>query len=355
LSKISVVTGAAGHIGYALVLELLARGERPRLLLWLPEEAKLFEGMDCEIVYGDITKPETLLPCFEGAGTVYHLAGLVDIGNADPNVVMRVNVDGTQNVIAACKARGVRRLVYCSSVDAMPPAPEGAVMREIEHFGSGGVTGAYAKSKAIATQAALGSAGPDFEVAVAMPAACIGPYEFKASSVGEMVRMFLHGRFPVTMRFGGYNFVDIRDVAQGLAACGDPAKAPSGSRYILAGEYVRVDEFITMLAELTGQKPPAIPLPYALARMGAPIAKKYYDLSKKTPLFTPYTLRKLMDNGQFDCSKAMRELDYHPRSARKSLEDMINWIREYERSPHDRTATAISGAPLPPMGGQLCL
>ena len=96
---------------------------------------------------------------------------------------------------------------------------------------------------------------------------------------------------------------------------------------------MRVDEFIALLAELTGQKPPTIPLPFALAHAGAPIAKKYYDLSKKTPLFTPYTLRKLMDNGLFDCSKAERELGYRPRSARESLQDMIVWIQEYEKEP----------------------
>jgi len=325
---ISVITGATGHIGYALVLELIARGERPRLLL--RRESPLFEGMGCELAFGDITRPETLSGAFEGAETVYHLAGLVDIGNADPDDVLRMNVDGTNNVIAACKARGVRRLVYCSSVDAIPPAPEGVVMREPERFSGGEVTGAYAKSKAMATQAALGSAGPDFEVVVGMPSACIGPYDFKGSSIGELVRMFLGGRFPVTMRFGGYNFVDVRDVAFGLAACGDPLRASSGSCYILAGEFMRTDAFIAALAEITGQKAPSIGLPLGLAKASAPLAKMYYNLAKKTPLFTPYSLRKIMENGLFDCGKATRELGYQPRGAADSLRDMVAWMREYD-------------------------
>jgi len=330
MNRISVVTGAGGHIGYALVKELLSRGERPRLLLYLPDEATLFEGMDCEIYMGDITRPETLPAAFEGADVVYHLAGLVEVGNDNSAAVWRVNIDGTQNVVAACKACGVRRLVYVSSVDAIPPAPAGVVMAEPALFASGPLNGAYAKSKAIAAQAALNSAGGGFEVVVAMPGACIGPYDFRKSSVGAMVRMFIHHGFPVTMRFGGYNFVDVRDVAQGLAAMAE--KGRSGESYILSGEFTDCDSLIKMLAELTGRRPPRIPLPQPVAEAGAPIAEKYYKVFDKTPLFTRYSIRKIMENGLFSYEKAARELGYNPRGAKESLRDMIDWIKEHEKS-----------------------
>ena len=325
----SVVTGATGHIGYALTLELTRRGERPRLLLRKP--SPLFEGMGCEAVPGDITDYESLLRAFEGASTVYHLAGLIEIGEGCEDRVWFINVDGTQNVIAACKACGVKRLVYCSSVDAMAPAPEGETMAEAERFSSHLVNGAYAKSKAFATQAALNSAGGDFTVAVCFPSACIGPYDFKESNIGTMVRMFMRHSFPVTMRFGGYNFVDIRDVAFGLAACGDRERVPSGGCYLLTGEYITTGEFIRILAELCGHKPPTLPLPRSLAQATAPLAESYYKLFSKTPLFTGYSLRKIMENGLFDHEKATRELDYRPRGARESLADMIAWLQDREK------------------------
>ncbi|MDR3314840.1 MAG: NAD-dependent epimerase/dehydratase family protein [Oscillospiraceae bacterium] len=330
MSSTSIITGATGHIGYALVRELLQRGEAPKLLLRSP--SPLFAGFPCEAVQGDITDRESLLAAFAGAETVYHLAGLIEIGDGHLDQVLHINVDGTQNVIAACKACGVKRLVYCSSVDAIPPAPEGVVMREATQFSSHAVTGGYAKSKAIATQAVLNSASADFSVAVGFPSACIGPYDYKVSSAGVMIRMFLHHNIPVSMNFGGYNFVDIRDVAYGLAACGDAERVPSGSCYLLAGEYITTGALIATLAELAGRTPPTLMLPRMLADLSAPLVEQYYKIFSKTPLFTSYSLRKLMDNGLFDHEKATRELGYRPRSIRESLQDMLVWLQTQEEA-----------------------
>jgi len=326
MSSTSVITGATGHIGYALAMELVARGQRPRLLLRKP--SPLFAGMPCDIAFGDITDPASLPAAFEGADTVYHLAGLIEVNEGNDDMVWRVNIDGTQNVVSACKASGVRRLVYCSSVDAMPPAPKGETMRETGHYASAAVSGAYAKSKAIATQAALNSAGGGFEAVACLPSACIGPYDFKCSNIGVMVRLFMRMHFPVTMRFGGYNFVDVRDAAQGLAACADPARAPSGESYLLTGEYLDTEAFIAALAELTGHRAPILPLPRIVAGAAAPAVEQYYKFFDKTPLFTSYSLRKIQENGLFSYEKAARALAYRPRSARESLEDMIQWIEK---------------------------
>jgi len=285
--------------------------------------------MGCEIVMGDITKPDTLPAAFEGADVVYHLAGLIEVGFGNDAAVWRVNVDGTQNVVSACKACGVKRLVYVASVDAIPPAPAGQVMTEPARYGSGPLNGTYAKTKAIAAQAVLNSACEGFEVVIGMPSACIGPYEFKPSNVGELVRMFMKYPFPVTLPFGGYNFVDVRDVAQGLAAMGE--KGRPGESYILSGEFMDCGSLIKTLAALNGRKAPTIPLPHALALAAAPLAEQYYKLLKKTPLFTRYSIRKIMENGLFSYEKAARELGYAPRPAEESLKDMIDWINEYEK------------------------
>ena len=323
----AVITGANGHIGYALVKELIDKGQRPRLLL--RRKTALFDGMDCDISLGDITQPDTLLAAFEGAQVVYHLAGLIEVGGGNDAAVWNTNVDGTLNVIAACKACGVKRLVYCSSVDAIPPAQHGKTMTEPASYSSGPLNGTYAKTKAIAAQAALASAQEGFDVVVGMPSACIGPYEFKRSNLGELVRMFIKFPFPITMRFGGYNFVDVRDVAQGLAAMGE--KGRPGESYILSGEFMDCDRLIRTLAELNGRKPPKLPLPRVLATAGAVPAELYYKLMRKTPLFTRYSIRKIMENGLFSYEKATRDLGYNPRSVRDSLRDMIAWIKENEK------------------------
>lgn len=103
-------------------------------------------------------------------------------------------------------------------------------MREISHFNPEILDGTYAKTKATATNYVFENNDDKLETVVCYPGACCGPYDFKVSSVGEMVRMFLKGKFPVSLSFGAYNFVDVRDVAKGMigaAEKADPARAIS--------------------------------------------------------------------------------------------------------------------------------
>lgn len=323
----SLITGAAGHIGFALVKELINRGEKPRLLL--RRDVPAFKDMNVEIVMGDITKPDTLAKACEGVDVVYHLAGLVEIGDSNSNAVWSVNVDGTQNVVTACKNAGVKRLVYASSVDAMPPAKAGTTMTEPSSFSCAELNGAYARSKAVASQAVLNAANDDFEVVICMPSACVGPYDYKISSVGVMVRWTMHHTMPVTLKFGGYNFVDVRDVAYGLAE--SATKGRSGECYLLTGEYCTSGDIFKMLSELNGRRVPTFSIATGFVDFAAPLAEGYYKVSRSTPLFTRYTLRKLRENGLFNHDKATRDLGYNPRSPRESLRDMIQWIMENEK------------------------
>lgn len=325
--KISVVTGASGHVGYPLVKLLCDRGEKVRILI--RKDLPIFDCFDCERVYGDITDPESLEKAFEGAETVYHLAGMIEIKAGHENAIWKVNVNGTRNVIDACKKCGVKRLVYASSVDAIPPLPDNEVMEEIYDFNADNLDGVYAKTKATATRFVLESNGVDgLETVVTHPGACIGPYDFKVSSVGEMVRMFVKGSFPVTLPFGAYNFVDVRDVAEGMYLAAQKGKP--GNCYILTSQVVTCDELIKMLSKITGRRAPKIALPLGVAKAAAPIMEVYYEKANKTPLFTRYSIRKLCSNCNFSHQKAADELGYSPMSVEQSFADMVAWIKDNE-------------------------
>lgn len=324
--KLSIVTGATGHVGYALVKELEARGENFRILI--RKDSKIFDGINCERVFGDVTDPASLEKAFEGADVVYHLAGVIEINKGNEDMTWKVNVDGTKNVVEACKKCGVKRLVYASSVDAYPPLPDNQVMREISHFNPEILDGTYAKTKATATNYVFENNDDKLETVVCYPGACCGPYDFKVSSVGEMVRMFLKGKFPVSLSFGAYNFVDVRDVAKGMIGAAE--KGRPGEGYILTDEVVTVDQLIHMLADICGFKAPSLKISLGLANAFAPLMEVYYNAAKKTPLFTRYSIRKLTSNCNFSCEKAKKELGYAPMGAKQSFTDMVAWIKEYE-------------------------
>ena len=148
--KLNVVTGAKGYVGYALVKELADRGERIRLSLH--RDSHDFDEFNCEKVIGDVCSLDHLMQAFEGADTVYHVAGLVDITGKKDDLVWKVNYDGTKAVVEACKKCGVKNLVYVSSVDAIHVTDDMTVVREPDHFDPDLVNGAYGKSKAAASQ-----------------------------------------------------------------------------------------------------------------------------------------------------------------------------------------------------------
>ncbi len=326
--KTVCLTGASGHVGYAILKEL-QNHEDKEIRILIRKDSEIFDGLRCEKRYGDITDYESLIRAFTGCDIVYHVAGCVEIKPGHEEHVYNINVNGTKNVLRACRKCGVKRLVYMGSVDTYVPLPDNEVMHEVSVYDPDALEGTYAKTKAEATRLVLAANGKGgLRTVVCQPSACMGPYDFKVSAVGSMIRMFAGGAFPITMTFGGYNFVDVRDVAAGTVAAGDRGKA--GEAYILCNEMCTVDEFIRLLAKVCGNRPPRIRLGKGVIDFAAPIMERYYKIAKKPAIFTRYAVRKLCSNCNFSYEKAARDLGYKPRPLEESLRDTVAWIRETE-------------------------
>jgi len=124
------VTGATGHLGRVLVRELTSRGQAVRVLVVPNDDLRPLAGLPTEVVHGDVTRLESLEKAFSGIEIVYHLAGVVTIMPGMAKKLEQVNVQGIRNVAAACRADGVRRLVYTSSIHAIAEPPHGTEFDE---------------------------------------------------------------------------------------------------------------------------------------------------------------------------------------------------------------------------------
>ncbi|MCR5042309.1 MAG: NAD-dependent epimerase/dehydratase family protein [Clostridia bacterium] len=323
VEKLSVVTGANGYIGYALVSALSKRGGRARLVTRKnrPELAP-FGFEQC---VGDLSDEDFLDRVFAGAETVYHVAGMVDITQTKDDLVWAVNYGCTEKVVRACSRQGVKNLVYVSSVDCIP-APEGdGIIRETNDFDPDLVPDAYGKSKAAASRLVLDSDSEELKCIVVQPSCCIGPYDiYGTNSVCTMIKLYMKGLFPVSLDFGGYNFVDVRDVAEGMIAAAESGRG--GEAYFLSGERISVDEFISDLARISSKEPPKLKLGKKLLLTLCPAIEVFFRAAKIPPVLTPFSINKICENCSFSYEKAAKDFGYSPRSAYDSLKDTVEWL-----------------------------
>lgn len=260
------VTGATGLLGNNLVRRLVELGASVTVLARGGARREL-DGLPLRVIAGDLSDHAALAACFAGAERVVHAAASVWVGSTRVEEQRRVNVDGTRAVCAALPAGA--RLVHVSTVDALgygtreAPADEDSPPRPEE----GGV--GYVDTKREADRIVRESG---LDHVIVYPTYLLGPWDWRPSS-GRMVLEVARGAGRLAPP-GANNFVDVRDVVEGLLAAAD---APAGSRWILGGENLTYTELWTRIAAVTGARPPWGTLPrwlgpVAAAALAVPVA-----------------------------------------------------------------------------------
>ena len=336
-----VVTGASGHVGANLVRALLARGRRVRAVV--NTESRALDGLDIERVPGDVRNPESLHRVFDGAEVVYHLAARISISGDQGGLVRAVNVDGVRNVARAALASRVRRFVHCSSIHAFRldqgrPIDESSA--RADHDGSA----AYDRSKAAGEQEIRRAIDEGLDGVIVNPTGILGPFDFGPSRMGRVLLLLRKRKMPGLVR-GGFNWVDVRDVVDGLLRAFDRGR--TGENYILSGHWHPMLEIAKLAEEVTGATAPRLVVPMLLARASAPWASLVDTLTGSEPLFTSEGLAALRAHRVVDGSKATRELGYSARPIRDAIAAAYQWFDSHESTrPPGR-----GGASVPSRGG----
>lgn len=319
----NLVTGATGHIGNVLVRQLTAMGERVRVLVLPGEDRTPLNDLDVETVEGDVLDYPSLISAFRGVDTIFHLAGLISIMPDKDPLVHSVNVAGTRNVLQAARQAGARRLVYTSSIHALRRIPHGTTIDESVPFDPHDAISTYDRSKAEASLEVIRAIHEGMDAVICCPTGVIGPYDFRGSEMGALIHDLALGKLMLYVD-GAYDFVDVRDVANGLILARE--KGVTGESYILSGERISVIEVVKTVQEIIGKHIPRLKIPINLARFTARFTPLYYRLSRVKPRFTPYSLETIRSNSVISNKKAKLALGYNPRSLRESLTDTVRWF-----------------------------
>jgi dihydroflavonol-4-reductase len=320
-----VVTGATGHVGNVLVRRLLENEEKVRVFIPPSEDLKPLESLNVEIIEGDIRDVDSLIQAFNGAEIVYHLAGIVSILPDTDGLLYEVNVIGTRNVVNACLKTGVKRLIYTSSIHAFKEPPHGTPIDEACPFEPEYSRGGYDQSKALASLEVLKGVDKGLDAVLVCPSGIIGPYDYKISQMGQLFVDFMNGK-QKTYIDGAYDFVDVRDIAEGLINASKHGK--NGEIYILSGERITVHELMLYLEEITEVKAPGFKMPLWFVKAVSKAAPIYYKLTDNKPLFTSYSIEVLNSNCDISSAKAQRELNFSFRSLKESIKDSVEWFKK---------------------------
>lgn len=324
--KINVVTGASGRLGFCVVNELKARGEYVRALVrtkdFVAEKLKVLAD---EVVFGDIKNLDSLTKAFKNADKVYHIAGVVTIETKLTKDVEDVNVAGVKNVIEACLKNKVRRLMHCASVHIIHFKNTTELLTEPSYYEPEKLEGGYTVSKARGANLVLDAVRQQgLDAVLGLPSGILGPFEYRISNLGQLVKDVSEGRLPVYIP-GCYDYVDVRDVANAFIDLSE--KGVKGESYLLTGHKMTSEEMVRIVAKHAGVNPPRICLPMGLVELFAkPVERSYLKRGKK-PLFTPFGLKVLRDNCNFSHEKATAAIGYNPRPLEESLADEVKFLK----------------------------
>lgn len=323
-----LITGASGFLGSAVIDKLVATSAKIYALT-LPND-RLADKLPREVIRinGDVCDFSSLSEFFQisdESTCVIHCAGIVSVASRPDEKLYKVNVEGTKNILAGFESRGVAKLIYVSSVHAIPEQPKGILIKEICEFSPESVFGEYAKTKAMATQAVFEAIKRGLNASVVFPTGIIGPNDEAMGSITTMLSSYLAGKLPVAVK-GGYDFVDVRDVADGIISCTE--KGEKGEGYILSGHYVTIKELIDCVKSITGIKKKVTYFPMCVAKAVAPLYEKIAVRKKRKLFYTPYAVNVLSSNGLFSNEKARSALNYNSRPLSETLTDTVRWLKD---------------------------
>ena len=324
----TLVTGATGFVGAAVLRCLAEAGHNVRALVRPTSDRLNISGVDCQIVTGDLTEPDSLKRAVRNCEAVFHVAADYRIWVPDREKMNRVNVQGTIDLILAAAAAGVSRIVYTSSVATLRLRDDGLPADEESQAELSDMIGAYKQSKFLAEREVkrlVADAG--IPVIIVQPTAPFGPGDVKPTPTGRFVVEAGAGRMPAYVNTG-LNVVHVDDVADGHLLAYE--KGAIGESYILGGENRTLQWILETVAELTGQRPPRIRLPHWFL---TPIAYVWEGVTRirgsGEPMMTVDSVRMSRKLMYFSTEKARRELGYSPRPAVEALRDEIEWFYKH--------------------------
>jgi dihydroflavonol-4-reductase len=317
------VTGGSGFVGGHLVRALLASGARVRCLVRESSRLDNLQALSVEIAFGDLRDEKSIRSSLDGIEVVFHCAADYRLYVPRPEEMYASNVEGTRNLLQAAADRGVRRVVYTSTVGALGLNHSGRPADETTPVRLRDMVGHYKRSKFLAERVAEEWAGRGLPVVIVNPSAPVGELDVKPTATGQMILDFLNGKLTAYVDTG-LNLIDVRDVAAGHLLAAE--KGGVGEKYILGHRNLSLKQILEILARISGVRAPRVKLPHLVPLAAAAIDTFAARLLGRQPRLALDAVRLSRHKMYFDAGKAVRELGLPQNPVEQALERAVDWF-----------------------------
>ncbi|SEL26306.1 NAD-dependent epimerase/dehydratase family protein [Parapedobacter koreensis] len=318
-----LVTGANGLLATNTILALLARGYRVRGLIRDTKKFLLPPQDGLALAIGDITDAASLARAVGGCDYIIHSAATTDMGLLHYEDYHRINVMGTEQVIQAALAHGVKKIVYVSTANTFGYGSLQQLGDETRPMKAPFSEAWYARSKAEGERLIL-AAKDRIAVTVVNPTFMIGAYDGKPSS-GAIIQMG-YGKKVVFHPPGGKNFVHVADAAEGVIRALE--RGENGAAYLLAGENLSYRDFFKKLASHSPSQPLLVAVPRPVLRAAGYLGDALRTLGIRTAL-SSVNMKILCICNYYSNSKAQQELGVVFRPIDAGIDDAIHWFKAH--------------------------
>lgn len=320
-----LVTGATGFIGGKVAQKLLEDGYD---VVALVRDTSNREGIpeNIEIIEADLFDIPSLEKAVKGVSVVYHFAAYFDFYPSDEDLMFKVNVEGTRNMMTACIGTDVERFIYCSSTEAMgtirfPPGTEDTELRP--NF-------SYGESKILAEKV-IREITEDTGLAhiILRPTGVMGEGDLYV--MYEVVQEVNNGKILALPRdlSAEFMFTHIDDVASGFVAALTPMAALNSTIILCPDEPMSWEEFVEVVTERLGVKPPRLRVPKLVAKFGMMLLSPFKNRKKMTFFWHGKSVDMMHANRVYSNERAKRLLGWAQKIPMvEGLQRAIDWYFE---------------------------
>ena len=320
-----LVTGADGLLGSNLVRELLSRGHVIRAFVQPGRQQKTLEGLPIEKFAGNLLNPDEVIKAAEGCEAIIHCAASTAVWPIRSEIINKVNIDGTKNIIEAVYKNNIQRLIYVGTANSFGFGSKSQPGVEGNPYKSATYGLDYMDSKYKAMRVVLEEVKTNKLPAVIVnPTFMFGPYDSTPSS-GAMIVALYKGKVPGYTK-GGRNYLCAKDAAVAIANA--LTKGSVGECYILGNENLSYREIFTKISNTIGVKPPSLAIPSVFAKLYGRIGSIIGNVTGNAPAISYPLARISADEHYYNPAKARTELGLPQTPVETGIRESFEWLKE---------------------------